>query len=153
MSRKLIRQAAADRFDLVKEIGLKMPDVEAAVRYDGSPVLKAGGSFMAGIATDESAEADSLVVRCDIDDRELLLEDAPETYYVTDFYERYPLVLGRMSMLDDGCVARSAVVSHGRWRSRSRAGVAATNRRHRPCNGSIGNQMVASNTASHTLAT
>lgn len=104
MLRKLIRQAAADRFDLVKEIGLKLPGVEAVVRYDGSPVLKAGGSFMAGIATDESAEADSLVVRCGYEDRERLLEDAPDTYYVTDFYERYPLVLARMSMLDDAAL-------------------------------------------------
>ena len=40
-----------------------MPGVEAAIKYDGSPVLKVGGVFMAGIATDESAEADSLVVR------------------------------------------------------------------------------------------
>jgi hypothetical protein len=84
-------------FETVKQIGLAMPDVEAAIRYDGSEVLKAGGSFMAGIATDESAEADSLVVRCEVEDRELLLEDAPETYYVTDFYARYPLVLVRMS--------------------------------------------------------
>ena len=104
MSRKLIRQAASDKFDLVQEIALKFGDVETSIRYDGSTVLKAGGSFMAGIATDESAEADSLVVRCAYDDRERLLEDAPEIYYVTDFYERYPLVLARMSMLDEGAL-------------------------------------------------
>ena len=88
-------------FEPVKEIGLTLPDVEAAIKYDGSPVLKAGGSFMAGIATDESAEADTLVVRCEFDDRELLLEDAPETYYVTDFYAKYPLVLVRLSEVTD----------------------------------------------------
>jgi hypothetical protein len=100
MLRKLIRQTTDDPFGLVKEIGLRLPDVEASIRYDGSPVLKVNGVFMAGIATDESAEADSLVVRCDLDDRELLLEDAPEIYYVTDFYERHPVVLARLSMLD-----------------------------------------------------
>ena len=84
-------------FETVKQIGLAMPDVEASIRYDGSEVLKAGGSFMAGIASDESAEADSLVVRCEVEDRELLLEDAPETYYVTDYYAKYPLVLVRMA--------------------------------------------------------
>ncbi|HEX8031588.1 MAG TPA: hypothetical protein VF491_24135 [Vicinamibacterales bacterium] len=100
MLRKLIRQTTDDPFGLVKEIGLRLPDVEASIRYDGSPVLKVNGVFMAGIATDESAEADSLVVRCDLDDRELLLEDAPEIYYVTDFYERHSVVLARLSMLD-----------------------------------------------------
>lgn len=89
--------AKSDVFATVKQIGLAMPDVEASIRYDGSEVLKAGGSFMAGIATDESAEADTLVVRCDYDDRQLLLEDAPETYYLTDYYAKYPLVLVRLS--------------------------------------------------------
>ena len=74
-----------------------MPNVELATRYDGSKVLKAGGSFMAGIAHDESAEADSLVVRCELDDRDLMLEDAPDTYYVTDYYEQYAVVLVRLS--------------------------------------------------------
>jgi hypothetical protein len=59
--------------------------------------LKAGGSFMAAVATDESAEADSLVVRCKLDDREFMLAEAPETYYVTDYYAKYPLVLVRLS--------------------------------------------------------
>ena len=84
-------------FDDVKAIALRLPGVEASIRYDGSEVLKAGGSFMAGIATDESAEADTLVVRCEPDDRDLMLEDAPETYYLTDFYAKYPLVLVRLS--------------------------------------------------------
>jgi hypothetical protein len=84
-------------FDEVKAIALRLPDVEASIRYDGSEVLKAGGSFMAGIATDESAEADSLVVRCEYDDRQLMLEDAPETYYLTEYYAKYPLVLVRLS--------------------------------------------------------
>ena len=87
----------SDVFATVKQIGLAMPDVEASIRYDGSEVLKAGGSFMAGIATDEFAEADTLVVRCDYDDRQLLLEDAPETYYLTEYYAKYPLVLVRLS--------------------------------------------------------
>jgi hypothetical protein len=29
-----------------------------------------------------------------------LLEDAPETYYVTDYYGSYPIVLARLSQLD-----------------------------------------------------
>lgn len=81
-----------------------MPDVKAELKYDGSPVLKAGGSFMAGIATDESAEADSLVVRCELSDRELFIEEAPETYYVTDHYEPHPVVLVRLSHVDEAAL-------------------------------------------------
>ena len=55
---------------------------------------------MAGLATHRSAEPDSLVVRVDFEQREWLLEDAPETYYVTDYYRKYPLVLVRLSRID-----------------------------------------------------
>lgn len=86
-------------FAAVTRVGLSLPHVEAAVRYDGAPVLKAGGCFMAGLATHPSAEAGTLVVRSSAADRELLLEDAPETYYVTDYYRPYPVVLVRLARL------------------------------------------------------
>lgn len=86
-------------FDTVTEIAQAFPDVERVAKYDGSPVLKVHGSFVAGLATDESAEADTLVVRVDFDQRVWLLEDAPDTYYVTDYYRKYPVVLARLSAL------------------------------------------------------
>jgi hypothetical protein len=33
------------------------------------------------------------------EERERLIEDAPETYYLTDYYRRYPLVLARLSRI------------------------------------------------------
>lgn len=100
MKRRLTAQTPADLFETVRTIGLALPDVEAATRYDGSPVLKVGGCFMAGMATHRSAEPNTLVVRCSFEERERLLEDAPETYYVTDYYGSYPIVLARLSRLD-----------------------------------------------------
>jgi hypothetical protein len=87
-------------FETVKSIGLGFPDVEATIRYDGAAVLKAGGAFMAGLARHPSAEPDTLVVRVDFEERDLLLEDAPETYYLTDYYRPYPIVLVRLSQVD-----------------------------------------------------
>ena len=55
---------------------------------------------MAGLASHESAEPGSLVVRSTFEDRRWLLEDAPEIYYVTDYYRKYPLVLARLARLD-----------------------------------------------------
>ena len=89
-----------DAFKIVRDVGLKIPDVEATVRYDGSPVLKVDGVFMAGLARHPSAQPDTLVVRVDFEERELLLEDAPEIYYVTDYYRPYPIVLVRLSQVD-----------------------------------------------------
>ena len=90
----------SDAFDMVKELGCSLPGVEATTKYDGSPMLKAHGVFMAGLAMHASAEPDTLVVRAEFEEREGLLEDAPETYYVTDHYRRYPVVLVRLSLLN-----------------------------------------------------
>ena len=103
----------ADSFAAVKAVGLTFPDVEAVIRYDGSPVLKARGCFMAGLASHESAEPGSLVVRVNLDDRGYLLEDAPETYYVTDYYRTYPLVLVRLAQVDRAALHDLLAVS---WR-------------------------------------
>ena len=102
-----------DRFEMVRDVGLELPEVEAAVRYDGTPVLKRGGAFMAGLASHPSAEPNTLVVRYDADEREHLIEDAPETYYLTEYYRRYPLVLARLAGLDRNALRDLLTVS---WR-------------------------------------
>jgi hypothetical protein len=55
---------------------------------------------MAGLCTHRSAEPASVVVRSSFEERERLLEDAPETYYVTDYHRPYPIVLVRLAQVD-----------------------------------------------------
>ena len=100
MSRTRRRHRQADGFDVVRAIGLTLPDVTAGTKYDGSPVLKIAGCFMAGLAMDPSAEPGTLVVRADPDEREWLLADAPHIYYLTEYHRRHPVVLARLSRLD-----------------------------------------------------
>jgi hypothetical protein len=100
MTRPRPRPSPSQELARVIAAGLAMPGVEAVTRYDGARVLKAGGTFVAGIATHASAEPGTLVVRADVDDREWLIEEAPETYYLTDYYRKYPLVLARLATLD-----------------------------------------------------
>jgi hypothetical protein len=97
----LVKRQPANAFEVVKGIGLTLPDVEAVTRYDGSPVLKVAGVFMAGLAAHPSAEPETLVVRADLEEREWFIEDAPETYYLTDYYRRYPLVLVRLRQVTE----------------------------------------------------
>ena len=94
-----------------RRIGLTLPDVTAAMRYDGSPRLLVGGCFMAGLASHPSAEPDSLVVRVTPEERELLVEDAPGTYYVTDYYRKYPLVLIRLGHIDSDALREMLSIS------------------------------------------
>jgi len=104
---------AALTFATVRTIGLALPGVEACTKYDGSPVLKLGGSFMAGLATHRSAEPDTLVVRVALEQRDAILEEAPDTYYVTDYYRPYPLVLVRLARVDRDALRDLLTVS---WR-------------------------------------
>jgi len=92
--------ARPEAFEPVRAVGLSLPDVRAVTKYDGSPVLKVRGVFMAGLAMHRSAEPDTLVVRVALDQREWLLEDAPDLYYITDYYRPYPLVLVRLARVD-----------------------------------------------------
>jgi len=100
MTRKTEPPAPADPFEIVRTVGLALPDVEATTKYDGSPVLKLRGAFMTGLATHPSAEPGTLVVRIGFEERAWLLEDAPETYYLTDYYRKHPVVLVRLARID-----------------------------------------------------
>ena len=55
--------------------------------------MKARGKLLTCLASHKSAEPDTLVVRIDFEQRDGLLAEAPETYYLTDHYRDYPSVL------------------------------------------------------------
>jgi hypothetical protein len=88
-------------YERVFAVGLQLPRTTRETRYDGSPVLRVNGVFVAGVASHRSAEPGSIVVRCAFSDREWLLSEAPETYYVTDYHRPYPVVLARLAALGD----------------------------------------------------
>jgi hypothetical protein len=120
--------AVSAPFEIVRRVGLALPNVEATTRYDGSPVLKVGGCFMAGLATHQSAERNSLVVRADFEEREWLLADAPETYYLTDYYRKYPLVLVRLARIDRDALRDLLAMSWQLTLPKTRAGKRQTRR-------------------------
>jgi hypothetical protein len=126
MSRPQNRETAAGVFARIRRLGVTLPEVESGTRSDGSPLLKARGCFMAAVASHPSAEPASVVVRMDFEQRRWLLEDAPETYYVTDYYEKYPLVLVRAARVADDAlrdllaVSRTLTLAKARPRRRAR---------------------------------
>src|SRR5574341_1663372 len=83
-------------FDAVRKIGLTLPDVEEGTTY-GSPALKVRGQMFACIAIHRSAERNTLAVRIDFDQRDRMIADAPDTFYLTDHYVNHPVVLVRLS--------------------------------------------------------
>src|SRR2546427_3711577 len=83
-------------FATVREMGLALPGVEEGTVY-GSPALKVRGKMFACIAIHRSADPESLAVRIDFDQREELMAADPNTYYLTDHYVNYPVVLVRLT--------------------------------------------------------
>jgi hypothetical protein len=84
------------RFKTVESIGRTLPGVEVTTTW-GKPALKAHGKMFVCMASHKSAEPNTLVVMMDFADRDALLEDDPDTYYLKDHYLNYPCVLVRLS--------------------------------------------------------
>jgi len=83
-------------FDRVRAIGRTLPDVEETTSW-GSPTLKVRGKMFVCMAVHKSAEPNTLVVRMDFAQRDALVEEDPDTYYLKDHYVGYPCVLVRLS--------------------------------------------------------
>lgn len=115
-----------NKFELVEAIGRTLADVEVTTSW-GQPALKVGGKMFVCIASHKSAEPDTLVVMMDIADRDLLVEEAPDTYYLKEHYVGYPCVLVRLARVHPDAL-RDLVVSAHRYvsaksrKSRTRKG-------------------------------
>jgi hypothetical protein len=85
-------------FDVVRRMGLALPDVVEATMY-GAPALKVGGRLLTCPAIHTSAEPHTLVVCIGFAERDELIAAEPGTYYLTDHYVNYPTVLVRLSRI------------------------------------------------------
>lgn len=75
---------------MLKAAASGLPDVVEATSY-GTPALKAGKKLMARVK-----DADTVVLMCPLEEKQLLLEVAPEIYFETDHYKGWPAVLARI---------------------------------------------------------
>ena len=85
--------------DAVRRMALALPEVEEGTIYR-SPAFKIRGKLLACAAIHRSAEPDTLAVRIPFDLRAELMESDPDSYYLTDHYVNYPVVLVRLSRID-----------------------------------------------------
>jgi hypothetical protein len=79
-------------FETVRQLALALPDVEEGTSY-GTPALKVRGKLFVRFHQD----GESLVVATDFEEREMLMAEQPETFYITDHYLNYPWILVRLS--------------------------------------------------------
>jgi hypothetical protein len=83
-------------FKTVESIGRALAEVEVTTTW-GQPTLKVHGKMFVCMASHKSAEPNTLVVMMDFADRDALVEDDPDTYYLKEHYTSYPCVLVRLS--------------------------------------------------------
>jgi hypothetical protein len=82
-------------FETVREIALALPEVEEGPCY-GTPGFRVRGKLFARIRED----GETLVLKIDLDARELLLAADPEAFFLTDHYRGYPYVLVRLPVVE-----------------------------------------------------
>lgn len=79
----------AKAFARVVELARTLPGCEESRSY-GTPSLKVKGRFMARLRTEAEG---GLAIRCDLVERHMLMQADPDTFYLTDHYVDYPMVL------------------------------------------------------------
>jgi hypothetical protein len=82
-------------FDDIREIAHALPGVVDGTSY-GTPALKVGGKLIARL----HQSMDCVVLRSDLLDREILMQSAPDVFFITDHYRDYPWILLRLGALD-----------------------------------------------------
>jgi hypothetical protein len=84
-------------FDTVRELALALPGVVEGTSY-GTPAFRVAGRILARFHQD----GESLVLKVEYAPREVLMGSQPETFYVTDHYRCYPLMLVRLANVELG---------------------------------------------------
>ena len=93
----------------MRQLALALPGVEEGTSY-GTPAWKVKGKLFAR----QHQDGESLVIATDFEEREALMEEDPETFYITDHYLNYPALLVRLTRVHPEKLRR--LVEHA-WRS------------------------------------
>ena len=96
---------AGDRkaFEPIRKIGLTLPEVELGTAY-GAPALKVRGKMFACMTTHKSSEPGSLAILMSFADRDELIANDPDVYYLTPHYEPHACVVVRLSRVPKDAV-------------------------------------------------
>ena len=95
--------------DDVEALILSLPETERGSAY-GMPAFRTAGKFLTRIRDED----DSIVIHLDsFDERDLLIEMDPRTFFFTDHYRNHAMVLARVATVQNDWLA--AMMAR-RWR-------------------------------------
>ena len=91
----MTREPRFDDWDNVMAFGLALPGTEESTSYGKPAVRVRGKAFLF-----PGRERGSFAVMAPIEEKELLMETDPDTFWETDHYRGYPAVLVRFGSAD-----------------------------------------------------
>lgn len=91
--------------------GEALPGVVRGTSF-GAPALKVRGKVMACVPTNESAEPGSLLIRVNRRDREAMLAERPDLFYLPDHYVGYDGILLRLKACDAAMMRDLMAMAH-----------------------------------------
>ena len=106
--------------DGIVDFTIKLPDVVESTSY-GKPALKRGEKLIFALRDDET-----LSLTCGFEERAVLLEEHPGTFFITDHYLNWPAVVVRLLGAEKKVLQAAVKAS---W---ERAGALASKRRKNP---------------------
>jgi hypothetical protein len=88
-----------------------MPDVEEGTAW-GVPALRADGKMICCTAVHRDVEPNTLVVMVPFDQRDALIEEEPDVYYLKPHYVAHPCVLVRLRAIRDDALRDLLLSAH-----------------------------------------
>jgi hypothetical protein len=90
-SAKIKPARRASDVETLRQIALSFPGVEEGTSY-GTLAFRVSKKFICRMKED----GESIAIRMEFGEREILVEGEPETFYFTEHYRNYPMVLVRL---------------------------------------------------------
>jgi hypothetical protein len=106
--------------DGIVDFTMKLPEVVESTSY-GKPALKRGEKLIFALRDEET-----LALTCSFEERALLLEEHPGTFFITDHFLNWPAVVVRLAGAEKKVLQAAVTAS---W---ERAGGLASKRRKNP---------------------
>jgi hypothetical protein len=88
---RMRKASGATDIATLRKIALSFPGVEEGTSY-GTMAWRVRKSFIARVKED----GQSIAIRMEFGEREILMEGEPETFFITEHYRNYPMVLIRL---------------------------------------------------------
>ncbi|OZI09649.1 hypothetical protein BWI93_02955 [Siphonobacter sp. BAB-5385] len=84
----------AVRYDTVRSLALEYPHVTEGLAY-GTPSLHLGRKLLGRLQED----GQTLAIKLNPEERETYLEQAPDTFFLTDHYRNHPVILVDLTLV------------------------------------------------------